>query len=60
MFRQRVCAVKCDVCKGVIEETFLGKLRGGFVKDAKGKKHAVCSVCQEKFRSKDALLAQLA
>jgi len=51
--------MKCSVCGSVIQETFLGKLQGGFVKDANGKRHTVCGVCQERFRSKDELLAQL-
>jgi len=35
-------AERCAVCKGKIEETFLGKIRGTFVK-----KKAVCSACQK-------------
>ncbi len=40
--------MKCSVCKGKIEETYLKKFRGTYVKDEKGKKHPVCSSCQEK------------
>jgi hypothetical protein len=36
-------AVKCELCKTKIEETFLGKIKGTFVK-----KKTVCSACQKK------------
>ena len=36
-------ATKCALCKIKIENTFLGKIRGTFVK-----KKAVCSACQKK------------
>jgi hypothetical protein len=34
---------KCSVCQNKVEETFLGKIRGTFVK-----KEVVCSSCQSK------------
>ena len=41
--------MKCSICKEKIEETFLGKIMGGYVKDSKGKKLPVCSICQRKY-----------
>jgi len=51
--------MKCEICKKRIEETFLKKILGTYVKDEKGKKHAVCFECQKKFPSKEELLKQL-
>ena len=51
--------MKCEICKQQIQETFLGKLIGGAVKDAKGKKHFVCAACQQKYRTKEELLKAL-
>ncbi len=48
--------MKCEICKKKIEETFLKKILGTYVKDEKGKKHAVCFECQKKFPSKEELL----
>lgn len=38
--------MKCEICKEKVETTFLGKILGTYVKDAKGKKHTVCTRCQ--------------
>jgi len=51
--------MKCEICKKKIDETFLKKILGTYVKDEKGKKHAVCFECQKKFPSKEELLKQL-
>jgi len=51
--------MKCDICKKNINETFLRKLIGTYVKDKQGKKHVVCSECQGKLRNKDELLTKL-
>lgn len=51
--------MKCGLCKNAIEQTFLGKILGTYVKDAKGKPHTVCFECQKKFRKKEEMLAQL-
>ncbi|MBU0666730.1 MAG: hypothetical protein ABIC91_07755 [Nanoarchaeota archaeon] len=40
--------MKCDLCGKKIEQTFLGKILGSYVKNKKGKKHAVCPDCQKK------------
>tara|TARA_Y100000310_G_scaffold332023_2_gene406759 strand:+ start:1259 stop:1420 length:162 start_codon:yes stop_codon:yes gene_type:complete len=39
--------VKCELCKKKVEVTFLKKILGTYIKDSKGKKHAVCSSCQK-------------
>ena len=52
--------MKCELCKKTIEQTFLGKILGTHVKDAKGKMHTICFECQKKFRAKDEILKQLA
>lgn len=51
--------MKCEICKKQIEENFLNKLIGSYVKDDKGKKHSVCSECQKKYNSKKEILAAL-
>jgi hypothetical protein len=44
-----VLIMKCDICKGEVEETFLHKLKGCYVK-VDGKQKAVCSNCQRKYK----------
>ena len=51
--------MKCEACKNDVETTFLSKVLGSYVKDAKGKKHLVCAKCQKKFQSKEELLKNL-
>jgi len=51
--------MKCEICKKKVEETFLKKILGAYIKDEKGKKHAVCFECQKKFPTKEELLKQL-
>ncbi|MBW2980379.1 hypothetical protein KY360_03110 [Candidatus Woesearchaeota archaeon] len=51
--------MKCEICKKKIEETFLKKILGTYVKDEKGKKHLVCPECQKKLPKKEDLLKQL-
>jgi len=51
--------MKCEICKKKVEETFLKKILGTYIKDEKGKKHAVCFECQKKFPTKEELLKQL-
>ena len=43
--------MKCEICKKKINETFLKKPIGTYIKDAKGKKHSVCHECQSKFNN---------
>ena len=40
--------MKCSICKNKIEEMYLKKIRGTYIKDEKGKRHPVCADCQEK------------
>ncbi|MBS3102419.1 hypothetical protein J4458_03150 [Candidatus Woesearchaeota archaeon] len=51
--------MKCEICNNKIDETFLGKIIGAYIKDNKGKSHAVCFECQKKFPKKDELLKNL-
>ncbi len=50
---------KCDICKKKVEETFLKKVLGTYIKDEKGKKHLVCPECQKKYLSKEEILKKL-
>ncbi len=43
--------MKCEICRKEIESTFMNKLLGTYIKDGKGKKHAVCFECQKKFNN---------
>jgi len=47
------------VCKKELAETFLKKIVGSYVKDAKGKPHAVCRECQKQLLTKKEILAKL-
>ena len=51
--------MKCEICKESIEENFLKKIFGTYLKDKKGKKHVICSNCQRKFDSKDDILKHI-
>ncbi|MDD5087123.1 MAG: hypothetical protein PHV16_05220 [Candidatus Nanoarchaeia archaeon] len=51
--------MKCEICKKRIDETFLKKIIGTYVKDEKGKKHSICFECQKKFPSKEELLKNI-
>lgn len=51
--------MKCSVCKKTLAETFLNKIIGTYVKDEKGKLHAVCHECQKNFGTKEELLKQV-
>ncbi len=39
--------MKCSICKKNVDETFLNKIKGTYVK-VKGKKKPVCQKCQLK------------
>ena len=41
--------MNCTICKQKIEETFLKKIIGTYVKDEKGKKKPVCKNCQSSY-----------
>jgi len=51
--------MKCEVCKKKLEETFLKKILGTYVKDEKGKKHCICPACQTKLKTKEEILKAL-
>ncbi|MCK5283202.1 MAG: hypothetical protein KAK00_07370 [Nanoarchaeota archaeon] len=51
--------MKCEICSSKIQETFLKKVIGTHVKDAKGKKHTICFECQKKFTTKQDILNNL-
>jgi hypothetical protein len=48
--------MKCSICSKKIDSTFLNKIVGTYVKDLKGKMHAVCFECQKKFTDKEGML----
>lgn len=52
-------ATKCEICKQTIGQTFLSKLIGTYIRDAKGKKHTVCRSCQKQLGSKEKILEKL-
>jgi uncharacterized protein CbrC (UPF0167 family) len=45
--------MKCEICDKKIDETFLGKPYGTWMKDSKGKKHIVCPECQKSGKAKE-------
>ena len=51
--------MKCEICGNKLEETFLNKILGTYVKDKIGKKHSVCFECQKKLKTKEELLGKL-
>lgn len=52
--------MKCSICNKKIEETFMKKIVGTYVKKAESnKKHPVCMDCQKKFKTKEELLKNL-
>ncbi|MEK6849394.1 MAG: hypothetical protein AABY01_02365 [Nanoarchaeota archaeon] len=51
--------MKCTICSSEVGETFLKKPIGGYVADAKGKRHLVCFSCQKKFLTKEEILQHI-
>jgi len=51
--------MKCAICKGKIQETFLKKILGTYIKDKKGKQRAICPECQKKLKTKKEILEKL-
>lgn len=43
--------MKCEICRKEIESTFMNKILGTYMKDERGKKHAICFECQKKFNN---------
>jgi hypothetical protein len=48
--------MKCEICSQNVKETFLKKILGTYVKDAKGKKHIVCQLCQKQNQGKKRII----
>ncbi|MFC1690726.1 hypothetical protein ACFL0W_00970 [Nanoarchaeota archaeon] len=51
--------MKCEICKSKVQEIFLNKPIGTYIKDEKGKKHIVCFECQKKFQTKENILKEI-
>ncbi|MBI3033351.1 hypothetical protein HYY69_07795 [Candidatus Woesearchaeota archaeon] len=52
--------MKCEICSNKLEETFLNKIVGTYLKDKQGKQHAICFECQHKFHNnKEEMLKDL-
>ncbi len=52
--------MKCEICKKNIEENFLKKPFGTYVKDKNGKRHLICTSCQTKLdNDKEKIIAAL-
>jgi len=52
--------MKCVICSKKIEETFLKKIVGSYVKKkGSSKKHPVCFECQKKFKTKEEIIKNL-
>jgi hypothetical protein len=47
--------MKCELCKSAVEENFLKKPIGTYIKDPKGKLHLVCNKCQKKGKKEEIL-----
>ncbi len=50
--------MKCAICNSKIEEIWLGKIKGTYIKKDK-KKYTVCRECQTKFKTKEEILEKL-
>ena len=51
--------MKCEICKKKIEEIFLKKILGTYIKDKKGKKHTICQNCQKEHKTKEDILKKI-
>ncbi len=51
--------MKCGICKHSVNELFLGKIEGTYIKDENGKKHVICANCQRTGKSKGEMLSGL-
>ena len=54
-----IVKMKCSICGKKIEEIFLKKVIGTYIKDKKGKKHIVCANCQKELGGKEKILSKL-
>lgn len=46
--------MKCSICNGKIENTFLEKIKGSYIRK-KGKLYTICSDCQKKYKKEEML-----
>ncbi len=51
--------MKCEVCGKGIAKTFLDKVNGTYIRDAKGKQRLVCFECQSQLKDKTAILDKI-
>ena len=51
--------MRCEICKEKIEENFLEKPIGTYIKDKNGKKHIICYRCQRRLGSKAEMLKNI-
>ena len=51
--------MKCAICKSKVQETFLQKPIGTYVKDKKGKRKLVCMDYQKNLKTKDKIVEKL-
>ena len=51
--------MNCAICKAKISSTFLGKIIGAYVKDAKGKTRTICPQCQKRYPAKSDIIVHL-
>ena len=54
-----LAVMDCEICKKKVGEIFLGKPKGAYVKDGKGKKRLICFDCQKKLKTKAEILTSL-
>ena len=51
-------AMKCDICKKKVAETFLNKPLGTYIYDEKKKKKLVCFECESRYKSDKAKMLE--
>jgi hypothetical protein len=47
--------MKCDICSKKVEETFLKKIVGTYMRNEKRKKKIVCNACQKQYTQEELL-----
>ncbi|MBI4439332.1 hypothetical protein HY640_05345 [Candidatus Woesearchaeota archaeon] len=50
--------MKCDICGKSVSRTFLDKIKGTYIRDARGR-HTVCFECQSKLKDRESIVQQL-
>lgn len=51
--------MRCRICRKAVEETFLKKILGTYIKDKKSKKQVICKGCQKKLKTREEILKKL-